>query len=615
MNKMLINATQHEELRVALVKGEKLYDLYIEHLGTEHKKSNIYQGKITRIEPSLGAAFVDYGSTRHGFLPLKEIDKAYFQTKPAAETPLSQVNIKDVLKEGQELMIQVEKEERGTKGAALTTFVSLAGSYLVLMPNNPRAGGISRRIEGQERDELRTILNQLKIPEDMGVIVRTAGVGKSVAELQWDLDALIHHWEAIQNASKEGSAPFLIHKESDVIIRAIRDHLRQDITQILIDSPEIYKNIKEYLQQTRPDYADRIELYQNATPLFSHYRLEKQIETAFQRTVNLSSGGAIVIDHTEALVSVDVNSAKATSGKGIEETAFNTNLEAAEEIARQLRLRDIGGLIVIDFIDMVSVQNQRGVTNHLRESLKHDRARVRIGNITRFGLMEMSRQRIRSRLGESIQVTCPRCDGQGTIRSIDSLALSIIRILEEEATTEKIAQLQIQLPIDLATYLLNEKHEAIAAIEQRNDIRILIVPNQYLQTPKYKIKQLRKNDLPRSGGRQIDSYKLIETTPKIEISTPEERATPKKQEEPAVKAMVPNKPPAKKTGIIKKLLGSFKTTQVEESEPEKKPYYKKPYYKNTRKKYPSNPSNVRRGTRGGQQSKPKSQTDTTTQTQ
>lgn len=596
MNRMLINATQREELRIALVRDNKLYDLDIERIGVEQKKANIYKGKITRIEPSLGAAFVNYGAERHGFLPLKEVAKSYFQTQPT-ETTTGRLNIKDVLKEGQEFMVQVDKEERGNKGAALTTFVSLAGSYLVLMPNNPRAGGISRRIDGQEREELRNVLSKLTIPEDMGVIVRTAGMSKSLAELQWDLDALLQHWQAIQDASKDRPAPFLIHRESDIVIRAMRDHLRQNIGEILVDTPAVYEKIVEYIRQTRPDFIDRLKLYQNKTPLFSHFQIEKQIETAYQHVVNLPSGGSIVIDHTEALVSIDINSARATAGKNIEETAFNTNLQAAEEIARQLRLRDIGGLVVIDFIDMLSIQHQREVGNQLREALKADRARVRIGNITKFGLMEMSRQRLRPTLREAIQIICPRCEGQGTIRSTNSLALSIIRLIEEEATVEKTAQIQAHLPIELATYLLNEKREAITEIENRQDVRILVIPNQYLKTPKYKLKRLRVSDLPR-GVRNIESYKLIEI-PKVEIPATGEVVPAAKTEEPAVKAMIPNKPSPsyaskkEKPGLVKKLTDLFA-----KKEPAAKSKTSQPgsYNKN---KYKKRTNYTRRGTRGG----------------
>lgn len=568
-SKILINATQPEELRVAIVREDKrLEDLDNEHVNVRAKTANIYTGIVVRREQSLGAAFINYGSERHGFLPLKEIDKSYFIQEPKDQ--FSRININDVIREGQKLLVQVDKEERGNKGAALTTFISLAGSYLVLMPNNPRAGGISRRIEGEERDDLREILSKLKIPEGMGIIVRTAGVGKSVEELQWDLDSLLHYWGTIQIAAKERPAPCLIHRESDVVIRAIRDYLRQDIIEILVDNPEIFAKTKEYIQQVRPDFAEHVKLYESKTPLFSHYQIEKQIETAYQRAVTLRSGGSIVIDHTEALVSIDVNSAKATGGKDIEETAFNTNMEAAEEIARQLRIRDIGGLIVIDFIDMFSMQHQREVTNKLRESLKIDRARVRIGNITKFGLLEMSRQRLRPPLVEAVQIPCPRCDGQGTIRTTTSIALSIIRLLEEEATIEKTAQIQAHVPIDLATYLLNEKREEINEIEKRQNVRILVIPNPYIKTPKYKIRRLSKSEIP--SGRNIESYKLIET-PKVELPALEETPKIKKIEEPAVSQMMPQEPsprpkkPSKIAGFIKNI---FKSSPEKTPAPEQK---------------------------------------------
>lgn len=566
MTEMLINATQREELRVAIIKDGRLEDLDIERLENNQKKANIYKGKISRLEPSLGAAFVNYGADRHGFLPLKEIAKSYFKTDDT-ETPLSQQDVKDLLSEGQEIMIQVEKDERGNKGAALTTFVSLAGSFLVLMPNNPRAGGISRRIEGRERDELRDVLSKLTIPEDMGVIIRTAGLGKSQEELQWDLDTLLQHWDNISKAYSDRPAPFLIHQESDVVIRSLRDHMRPDISVIVADTQPVYEKVLNYIQQVRPDYAERVKLFESKTPLFSHYSIEKQIETAYQRVVTLPSGGSIVIDPTEALISIDVNSSKATGGKDIEETAFNTNVEAANEIARQLRLRDIGGLIVIDFIDMGSINNQREVGHSLRNALRSDRARVRIGNITRFGLMEMSRQRLRPPLfGESIQVTCPQCDGQGSIRSTGNLALSILRLIEEAATTDKTAQIQVHVPIELATFLVNEKRDAISEIEQRHNIRILIIPNQYLKTPKYKIKRLRYSDLPR-GRRDIASYKMMEV-PKLEspgLSGDIRQAKP--VEEPAVKTIAPQRPvPArkiKKPGLFKRILKAFRKKEVQ----------------------------------------------------
>lgn len=572
MNTMLINATHPEELRVALTKNNKLYDLDIERPGFASKISNIYKGRITSLEPSLGAAFVDFGSTRHGFLPIKEIAREYFITQDLEK--LERPNIKEVLREGQEIIVQVEKEERGNKGAALTTFVSLAGSYLVLIPNNPRSGGISRRIEGEEREELRTILSQLHIPEDMGLIVRTAGVGKSQDELQWDLNFLIKHWAAIKVAYNERPAPFLIHQESDIVIRTIRDHMSKDTTDIIIDDPEVFARAKLYLDQARPDFVDRLKLYQDKVPLFTRYRVEHQIETAFQREVNLPSGASIVIDPCEALVAIDINSAKATKGSGIEETAFNINLEAAEEIARQLRFRDIGGLIVIDFIDMIPIKHQREVENRLREALKIDRARVQIGRISRFGLLEMSRQRLRPALTEANQILCPRCHGQGTIRGVESLTLSIIRLLDEEASTIDTAQVQVQLPIEIATFLLNEKRDAINSIEKRQQVKIVILPNPHLETPQYKIRRLRETE-----GSKI-SYKLLET-PEIEIPNTK-AATERPQEEPAVKTMLPTeplpvsaikKPP--RPSLIKRLWQSMfgKDSEIKLSTAAQKPEY------------------------------------------
>jgi ribonuclease E len=501
---MLINATQIDEVRVALVKEKTLYDLDIEHPGFEQKKGNIYKARVSRIEPSLEAAFVDYGIERHGFLPFKEVNRSYFKPELINDSSLG---IKDALREGQEIVVQIEKEERGNKGAALTTFVSLAGSYLVLMPNNPRIGGISRRIEGVEREELRELLHTLQVPEGMGLIVRTAGVGKSLKDLKWDLDSLLRRWYAIEEASSRYITPFLIYQEGDAVMRAIRDYLRQDMIEILVDNLELFEKTKQYIKQIQPDFIDKIKLYQNKIPLFSFYQIEQQIETAYQRVVKLSSGGSISIDHTEALVSIDVNSAKATSGGDIEETALNTNLEAAEEIARQLRLRDIGGLIVIDFIDMSQLKNQREISYRLREALECDRARVQVGNITKFGLLEMSRQRLRPYLGSTIQVACPRCDGQGTIRSIESLASSIIRIIEEEATKEDTTEIQIQLPIDLATFMLNEKRDTLAEISKRQNVNIITLPSSYLETPQYKIKKIRRHETFKTRGT---SYQLIE---------------------------------------------------------------------------------------------------------
>lgn len=538
MKRMLINATQPEELRVALVDGQYLYDLDIETPAREQKKSNIYKGKITRLEPSLEAAFVDYGSERHGFLPLKEISPSYFSHTPEG----GRVNIKEVLREGQEVMVQIDKEERGTKGAALTTFISLAGRYMVLMPNNPRAGGVSRRIEGEDRSEMRDAMSALNVPDGMGVIIRTAGVGKSVEELQWDLDYLLRLWEAIESASREKVAPFLIYQESSIIIRAIRDYFRQDIGEILLDDPEVYQQGREFVQQVMPNSLNRIKLYQDAVPLFSRFQIESQIETAFQREVRLPSGGAIVIDHAEAMVAIDVNSGRATKGGDIEETALNTNLEAAEEIARQLRLRDLGGLIVIDFIDMTPARNQREVENRLKEALKMDRARVQIGRISRFGLLEMSRQRLRPSLGESSQIPCPRCKGQGHVRSVESLALSVLRIIEEEASKAKTGQVLVQLPVDAATFLLNEKRAAINAIESRHRSRIVLIPNTALETPHYEIKRMRAEEVAELGqeGAALASYQLMK---KPEEAT--EKAIPAKKaaaEAPAVRGVTPTAP-------------------------------------------------------------------------
>ncbi|WP_202948669.1 ribonuclease E [Moritella marina] len=492
MKRMLINATQKEELRVALVDGQRLYDLDIESPGHEQKKANIYKGKITRVEPSLEAAFVDYGADRHGFLPLKEISRTYF--KPGSGKQRGRPSIKDVVAEGTEVIVQIEKEERGNKGAALTTFVSLAGSYLVLMPNNPRAGGISRRIEGDERTELKSALSTLELPEGMGLIVRTAGVGKSAEELEWDLKVLLNHWGAIQDSAKDRQGTFLIHQESNVIARAIRDYLRRDIGEILIDHPKAFEEAKNRIKLIRPDFIDRIKLYQGDVPLFNHYQIETQIESAFQREVRLPSGGSIVIDPTEALTSIDINSARATRGGDIEETALNTNLEAADEVARQLRLRDLGGLVVIDFIDMGPVKNQREVENCLRDAVRQDRARIQLGRISRFGLMEMSRQRIRPSLGESSTHVCPRCDGQGTIRDNESLALSILRLIEEESLKENTNHIVAQVPVPVAAYLLNEKRNSILRLEKRYKVKSFIIPNENLQTPHFEVSRVKADD-------------------------------------------------------------------------------------------------------------------------
>ncbi|WP_083005635.1 ribonuclease E [Halomonas sp. GT] len=536
MKRMLINATQPEELRVALVDGQRLYDLDIESGAREQKKANIYRGKITRVEPSLEAAFVDFGAERHGFLPLKEISREYF-IKDVSGRP----SIKEVLKEGQEVIVQVDKEERGNKGAALTTFISLAGRFLVLMPNNPRAGGISRRIEGDDRSQLKDAMGQLTVPDKMGLIVRTAGIGRSPEELQWDLDYLVQVWESITTEAGKRSAPFLIYRESNVIIRAMRDYLRQDIGEVLIDSPEIHAEALGFIRQVMPSYQQKIKLYADEVPLFSRFQIESQIETAYQREVKLPSGGSIVIDHTEALVSIDINSARATRGSDIEETALQTNSEAADEIARQLRLRDIGGLVVIDFIDMGPARNQREVENRMRDALKLDRARVQIGRISRFGLMEMSRQRLRPSLGETSGVVCPRCNGQGTIRDVRSLSLSIMRLIEEEAMKERSAQIRAILPVPVATYLLNEKRSVLADIESRQGVRVVLLPNPEMDTPHYDVQRLRDDHLDDDESLTLSSFELSTDTevgkePDPSFTPPAMRA------EAAVKSVVHNAP-------------------------------------------------------------------------
>jgi len=492
MKRMLINATQPEELRVALVEGQRLYDLDIENTNRQQKKANIYKGVITRVEPSLEAAFVDFGAERHGFLPLKEISREYFYRQPGDIG--GRIKIRDVVKEGTEVVVQVDKEERGNKGAALTTFISLAGRYLVLMPNNPRAGGISRRIEGDDRADLREALSSIEVPDGMGVIVRTAGVGRSPEELQWDLNYLLQLWEAITNAAKEKAAPYLILQESNVIIRAIRDYLRADIDQVLVDTEDAHNEVLTFVRQVMPHYQNKVRLYQDPVPLFNRYQIEAQIETAFQRIVELPSGGSIVIDPTEAMVAIDINSARATKGGDIEETALQTNLEAADEIARQLRLRDMGGLIVIDFIDMTSARAQKDVENRMRDALQADRARVQVGRISRFGLLEMSRQRLRPSLDETSASVCPRCSGTGTIRDTKSLALSILRLVEEEANKERSAEVRAIVPVDVASYLLNEKRAVISAAEERTRARIVIVPSPHLETPHFEVKRLRDDD-------------------------------------------------------------------------------------------------------------------------
>jgi ribonuclease E len=538
MKRMLINATQSEELRVALVDGQKLYDLDIESSNREQKKSNIYKGRITRVEPSLEAAFVDYGSDRHGFLPLKEISREYFIKSPSKG---GRPSIKDVIKEGTEVIVQVDKEERGNKGAALTTFISLAGRYLVLMPNNPRAGGISRRIEGEDRTNLKAALDGVKIPDRMGIIVRTAGVGRTSQDLQWDLDYLSILWDAIKESSQK-SAPFLIYQESNVIIRAIRDYLRADIGEVLIDTDSAFKEALTFVQQVMPTYENKLKRYQEETPLFNRFQIESQIETAFEREVKLPSGGSIVIDPTEALVSIDINSAKATRGGDIEETALNTNLEAAEEISRQLRLRDIGGLVVIDFIDMTPIKHQRAVEDRLKDSLKLDRARVQMGRISRFGLLEMSRQRLRPSLTESRGIVCPRCSGQGSIRDTESMALSIMRLIEEESAKDRTSQIRAILPVQVATYLLNEKRSIVNGIELRQKVRVVIIPNPNMETPHYEVIRLRDDNLDTTSNDS--SYTMQPEPEAIEHFSDADSEQTVKRETAAVQTVAPKMPPA-----------------------------------------------------------------------
>ena len=573
MKRMLINATHEEELRVALVDGQKLYDLDIENRAREQKKANIYKAKVTRVEPSLEAAFVDYGANRHGFLPLKEISREYFSV-PSSKIK-GKVNIAQVLKEGTEIIVQVEKEERGNKGAALTTFCSLAGRYMVLMPNTPRAGGISRRIEGEERDDLKAAMSELEIPKDMGVIVRTAGVGRSSEELQWDLNYLVHLSEAISAAGKEKSAPFLIYQESNVIIRAVRDYLRDDIGEILIDTDDACQQAIDFVEQVMPQYKNRVKRYESDVPLFNRYQIEGQIESAFQREVRLPSGGSIVIDPTEALVSIDINSARATKGADIEETAVNTNLEAAEEVARQLRLRDMGGLVVIDFIDMNSSKNQRAVENRVRDSLQIDRARVQVGKISRFGLLEMSRQRLRPSLGETSGIVCPRCSGLGSIRDIESSALAVMRLVEEEALKDTSSEIRAFLPISVASYLLNEKRVGLSEIEQRNKVRVIIIPAPEMETPHYRVERIRESE---EDATIEASYEL---TPETETEVPSAVKKAAPVEQAAVKSIKPSTPPPvpeakaekaepKSVGFFQKVLNLF-SSEAEEKEEEVKP--------------------------------------------
>jgi ribonuclease E len=531
---MLVNATQQEELRVALVDGQKLFDLSIEIPSREQKKANVYKGRISRIEPSLEACFVDYGAARHGFLPLKEVTRDFFRQQPQG----GRMNIRELLSEGQDLIVQVEKEERGNKGAALTTFLSLAGRFLVLMPNNPRAGGVSRRIEGEDRDQMREVMNQLKIPDGMGAIVRTAGVGRSVEELQWDLDNLNAQWEQIDAAAKDRPAPFLVYRESDAVTRAMRDYLSDDIGEVLVDDPAAFQKAQEYMQRFMPSEAQRrLKLYSDDIALFTRYQIESQIESAYAHKVQLPSGGSIVIDYTEALVSIDINSARATKGSDIETTALNTNLEAADEAARQLRIRDIGGLIVIDFIDMESTKNQREVEDRLRDAVRMDRARIQIGKLSRFGLLEMSRQRLRPSLGESSHIVCPRCVGIGSIRSVESMTLAVLRLIGEELRKDRTTRIIAQLPVEVATYLFNEKREWLRQLEDRSSAELVIVPNPNMQTPGYSIRRVRDDEVDLPENRQT-SYLMPTAAEPVEPAGARDKRPP--AEVPAVAALLPS---------------------------------------------------------------------------
>ena len=535
MKRMLFNASQAEELRVAIVDGQTLLDLDIETLGKEQRKGNIYKGVITRIEPSLEACFVDYGTDRHGFLPFKEVSRSYFHDYDGGRA-----KIQDVLKEGMQVIVQVEKDERGNKGAALTTFISLAGRYLVLMPNNPRGGGVSRRIEGEDRQELKEVMAQLEVPRGMSLIARTAGIGRSVEELQWDFNYLQQLWQAIEEAAAAHNQPYLLFMESSLVIRAIRDYFRPDIGEILIDNPEVYEQVSEFMSYVMPNNVGRLKLYEDHTPLFSRFQIEHQIESAFSRSVNLPSGGAIVIDHTEALVSIDVNSARATRGADIEDTAFKTNMEAAEEVARQMRLRDLGGLVVIDFIDMENAKNQRDVENTLRDALKKDRARVQMGKLSRFGLLELSRQRLKPALGESSHVACPRCAGTGVIRSIESTALHVLRIIQEEAMKDNTGEVHAQVPVDVATFLLNEKRAELFGMEERLDVSVVLIPNIHLENPHYEITRVREDDVEEDVA---PSYKRV-AEPEKDDSTPfsSHKGAKAAKPEPAVKGVKHTQP-------------------------------------------------------------------------
>src|SRR6266571_4287711 len=587
---MLFNATQAEELRVAIVEGQKLIDLDIESAAKEQRKSNIYKGVITRVEPSLEAAFVDYGTERHGFLPFKEVARQFFR----AGVDVGRARIQDALSEGQELIVQVEKDERGNKGAALTTFISLAGRYLVLMPNNPRGGGVSRRVEGEDRNELRDTLDQLQLPEGMSVIARTAAIGRSAEELNWDLNYLMQLWTAVDGASKDQSGkPFLIYLESSLVIRAIRDYFQPDVGEILIDTDEIFEQAKAFMQTVMPGNVGKVKLYRDDVPLFSRFQIEHQIESAYSRQVGLPAGGAIVIDHTEALTAIDVNSARATRGGDIEETALRTNLEAAEEVARQLRLRDLGGLIVIDFIDMESQRNQRDVENRLREALRYDRARVQIGKISRFGLMELSRQRLQPSLEEIAHISCPRCSGTGFIRGTESTALHVLRIVQEEAMKENTGAVHAQVPVDVSSFLLNEKRGEIQKLEQRIKVNIVLVPNPHLETPHYKVQRLRHDELnemehvpssyelverpeePKAPGEEAEAKRERQVAVVKSITPDQPAPMPQARPQPAVRAPQPQPaaaavqtaPGEARTGIINRLFGWFKAEPVAPAPP------------------------------------------------
>ena len=536
MKRMLFNATHSEELRVAIVDGQKLIDIDIESAGRESRKSNIYKGVVTRVEPSLEACFVNYGEERHGFLPFKEISRSFFKQ----DVEVAKARIQDVISEGQELIVQVEKEERGNKGAALTTFVSLAGRYLVLMPNNPRGGGVSRRVEGEDRQELRETMDKLEIPPGMSMIARTAGIGRSVEELQWDLNYLMQLWRAVDSAAKSATGAFLIYQESSLVIRAIRDYFTADIGEILVDTDDIFDQASQFMGHVMPDSVDRVKRYRDNTPLFSRFQIEHQIETAYSRIVPLPSGGAVVIDHTEALVAIDVNSARATRGSDIEETAFRTNMEAAEEAARQMRLRDLGGLIVIDFIDMENSRNQREVEQCLKDALQVDRARVQTGKISRFGLMELSRQRLRPALNEGTHITCPRCNGTGVIRDIESSALHVLRVIQEESMKENSAAVHAQVPVEVATYLLNEKRAEIAKLEARLKVDIVLIPNKFIETPHYKLERLKHDDDRLASYRM--SYNLADTPDEENTYLESKFSTPASKQEAMVKGIRPEQP-------------------------------------------------------------------------